>query len=91
MKYKYKKSQTSNQLSTIVLCALTFLWSNQIFSQLLTEKSELKRQLSQFSYFPNNPCEIQNEVQWNGKNKVVHFVRFESCQDDKTIFIVFTD
>ncbi len=66
------------------LSVISVLGVSQIFSQLLTEKSELKRQLSQFSYFPNNPCEIQNEVQWNGKNKVVHFVRFESCQDDKT-------
>jgi hypothetical protein len=58
--------------------------TNQFYSQILTEKTELKSQLSQLSYFPNNPCEIQNEVKLNCKNKVAHFLRFESCQEDNT-------
>jgi hypothetical protein len=82
---RYSKIQNSRiktlstSLSIIFFCSFNFL-----FSQLLTEKSELKRQFSEFSYFPNNPCEVQNEVKWKGKNKVVHFVKFESCQEDKT-------
>jgi len=82
---RYSKIQNSRikslstSLSFIFFCSFNFL-----FSQLLTEKSELKRQFSEFSYFPNNPCEVQNEEKWKGKNKVVHFVKFESCQEDKT-------
>jgi hypothetical protein len=74
-----RKKTLSVSLSLIFLCSFNFL-----FSQLLTEKSELKKQFSEFSFFPNNPCEVQNEVKWKGKNKVVHFVKYESCQDDKT-------
>jgi hypothetical protein len=91
MKQKHNLTFSFSEISTVLarrlLVLLTFLTvfsMNHIFCQLLTEKSELKRQFSQFSFFPNNPCEIQNEVQWNGKNKVVHFVRFESCHFDKT-------
>jgi len=74
-----RPKKLSSLFSIIFLCSYGLL-----FSQLLTEKSELKRQFSEFNYFPNNPCEALNEVKWKGKNKVVHFVRFESCNEDKT-------
>ena len=74
-----RPKKLSSLFSIIFLCSYGLM-----FSQLLTEKSELKRQFSEFNYFPNNPCEAQNEVKWKGKNKVVHFVRFESCNEDKT-------
>lgn len=75
----------SKQITLPVSLSIIFFYSfNFGFGQLLTEKSELKRQFSELNYFPNNPCEVQNEVKWKGKNKLVHFVKFESCQDDKT-------
>ena len=63
---------------------LLFSSTNQIFGQLLTEKTELKKQVSLLSYFPNNPCEIQNEVMLDCTNKIAHFIRFESCHEDKS-------
>ncbi len=69
---------------SFVTAILLFSSTNQIFSQLLTEKTELKKQLSLLSHFPNNPCEIQNEVMLNCTNKIAHFIRFESCLEDKS-------
>lgn len=73
-----------NKLVITVLGLLVFSSSNFLFGQLLNEKTELKKQLSQLSRFPNNPCEIQNEVMLNCTNKIAHFIRFESCLEDKT-------
>jgi hypothetical protein len=72
------------KLFQFILILVAFLNINAIQSQILTEKTELKKQLSEFSYFPNNPCEIQNEIILNFSNKVAHFLRFESCEEDKT-------
>ncbi|MCF8407698.1 MAG: hypothetical protein K9G36_01885 [Crocinitomicaceae bacterium] len=69
---------------SFVTAILLFSSTNQIFSQLLTEKTELKKQLSLLSHFPNNPCEIQNEVMLDCTNKIAHFIRFESCLEDKS-------
>jgi hypothetical protein len=69
---------------SFTVAILLFSSANQIFSQLLTEKTELKKQLSLLSHFPNNPCEIQNEVMLNCTNKIAHFIRFESCLEDKS-------
>ncbi len=54
------------------------------YSQVLTEKSELKNDFYQFKYYSNDPCENLNDLSSNVKNKVAHFVRFESCHEDKT-------
>jgi|LakMenEpi03Aug12_release.lakeMendotaPanAssembly.Ray.scaffolds.fasta_scaffold865734_2 hypothetical protein len=60
----------SKQITLSVSLSIIFFYSfNFGFGQLLTEKSELKRQFSELNYFPNNPCEVQNEVKWKGKNK----------------------
>lgn len=92
MKYKDMNQSKRSILirRKILIKCLSFLTGillvsvNPIFSQLLTEKTELKKQLSQLSHFPNNPCEIQNEVMLNCTNKIAHFIRFESCLEDKT-------
>jgi hypothetical protein len=93
MKYKYMNQNKKSILIrrrilvrclSYVTAIVLFSSANSIFGQLLTEKTELKKQLSQLSHFPNNPCEIQNEVMLNCTNKIAHFIRFESCLEDKT-------
>jgi len=68
----------------IILVVLLIFSVNNIFSQAITENSELKKEVSQIKYYTNNPCENPNGISIRIKNNVAHFIRFESCHEDKT-------
>jgi hypothetical protein len=57
---------------------------NQIFGQLLTDKTELKKVIYQFRCYSTSPCENLEESSISAKNKLAHFIRFESCHENKT-------
>jgi hypothetical protein len=76
-----KKSTLYTQLTLLIY--LIIYASNSCYGQILTANTELKREVSQFNFYPTNPCDNQNSTKWIGKKKIAHFLHFESCQEDK--------
>jgi hypothetical protein len=67
-----------------IITTILIILTNNVNSQLLTERTELKKNAYQLKYYQNNPGENLNELTINTKDKVAHFIRFESCKEDRT-------
>jgi len=79
-----KRSLLYKNYNIFIFAIFLMLSFKNIYSQVITENSELKKDISQLKYYSNNPCENLNELSSNVINKLAHFVRFESCHEDKT-------
>lgn len=67
-----------------IITTILIILTNNVNSQLLTERTELKKNAYQLKYYKNSPGENLNELTINNKDKFAHFIRFESCGEDRT-------
>ncbi len=67
----------------VVIFGVFLMFSiKSVYGQVITETSELKLESFKLKYYSIDPCENLNEISSKVINKVAHFVRFESCQED---------
>lgn len=74
----------TKKYNIIILGVFLMLSVENICGQVITETSELKLESFKLKYYSFDPCENLNELTSKVINKVAHFVRFESCQEDNT-------